>query len=83
MCLGWGGWLAGWDGGWDGAWGDTSQTKPNPTKTQPNKNSAAAHHDGHGVGVMLEALVELDELLVHQRVVLDVGLKLALLDLCW
>ena len=43
-----------------------------------------AHHaaeDGHGVRVVAEAAVELDELLVHQRVHLDLALKGGLLGL--
>lgn len=38
-----------------------------------------ADHDGHRVRIVLEALVKLDQLLVHQRVALDLHLKAALL----
>jgi hypothetical protein len=45
------------------------------------QGSDDSHHDGHRVGVMSEALVELNELLVHKGVSGDLCRKLLLLDL--
>lgn len=38
-----------------------------------------AAHDGHGVGIVPKPAIELDQLLVHQRVVLELTLKQCLL----
>ena len=62
--------------------GWASCLKPSPARKNSKQNPLnPAHHDCHGVGVVLEALVELDELLVHQGVGLQLNLELALLDL--
>lgn len=40
-------------------------------------------HDSHGMSIMLEALVKLDELLMDQGVPLELVFKGLLLLLCW
>lgn len=47
-----------------------------------NESANDAHHDGHRVRIVLEALVELDELLVHKGVHGDLPFKLRLLLGC-
>ena len=47
------------------------------------QGSYHASHDSHGMGIMLETPVELDQLLVDKGVVLEIILKSSLLVSIW